>query len=344
MRRIAGTPETDRLLRGLTIVLSAGFLLAWCAGSPTESKPITGPPPPECSSAGSQAANAFFRERFDDRCLSQRGWYDNTNVEFSASEHAPGSTNSVQFHFAQGATTPSNGAAMRHKFPASSSMYLSYLVKYSPNWIGSGHTYHPHQFYALSTMDGDYDGLSNDWMTLYVEDNYQNGGVPRMAFQDNKAINSALGLLPLNLITVTPNRSAGGCNGVVELNVVTECYNGPPWYNDLQVRGPVEFQPDPGPGYKGNWNFVEAFFQLNSIVDGVEKTDGVMQYWFNGTLIIDRHDILFRTAPRASLQWNQLVIAPYIGDGSPADQTFWIDDVTVAASRSAAAQMRTRQP
>lgn len=343
MRRILGTPETERLLRGMTVILAAGFLLAWCAGSPTESRPVGGPPPAQCQGS-SQAQVAFFRERFDDRCLSQRGWYDNTDVAFSASEHAPGSTNSVQFHFAKGATTPTNGSAMRHKFPPSPSMYLSYLVKYSPNWIGSGHTYHPHEFYALSTMDGDWDGLSNDWMTLYVESNYQNGGVPRMAFQDNKAINTTMGLLPLNLIPLTANRSAGGCNGVVELNVVTECFNAPPWYNDLQVHGPVSFQPDSGPGYKASWNRVEAFFQLNSVVNGAEQQDGVMQYWFNGNLIIDRHDILFRTAARASLQLGQLVIAPYIGDGSPADQTMWIDDVTVAAARPAAAQKHAGLP
>jgi hypothetical protein len=28
-------------------------------------------------------------------------------------------------------------------------------------------------------------------------------------------------------------------------------------------------------------------------------------------------------------------MAPYIGDGSPVDQRFWIDDLTVATSRPA---------
>jgi len=27
------------------------------------------------------------------------------------------------------------------------------------------------------------------------------------------------------------------------------------------------------------------------------------------------------------------MIAPYIGDGSPVDQTMWVDDLTVAAER-----------
>jgi hypothetical protein len=350
MRRIAGTPETDRLLRGMTLAVAAIFLLAWCAASPTESKQLSGiaptTTPASCGSAssGSQPPNVFLHERFDDQCLSQRGWYDNTSVVLSATEHAPGSTNSVQYHFANGATTPANGAAMRHKFPPSPSMYMSYFVKYSANWVGSAHSYHPHEFYALSTMDADYDGLSNDWMTLYVEHNYQNGGFPRMSIQDNKAINTTLGALPINLTALTENRSTSGCNGTTEANMPSQCFNMPPWYNLKELDGPVVFQPNPGPGYKGNWNFVEAFFQLNSVVNGAEKADGVMQYWFNGALIIDRHDIVFRTAARASLQMSQLVIAPYIGDGSPVDQSMWIDDVTVAAARSAAAQQRTRHP
>jgi len=49
--------------------------------------------------------------------------------------------------------------------------------------------------------------------------------------------------------------------------------------------------------------------------------------------VIDRHDILFRTGARATLQLNQFVIAPYIGDGSPVDQSMWVDNLVVAASR-----------
>jgi uncharacterized protein YjdB len=55
-----------------------------------------------------------------------------------------------------------------------------------------------------------------------------------------------------------------------------------------------------------------------------------MQYWFNGTLVLDRHDILFRTGARPSINFHQFLIAPYIGDRSPADQYMWIDDLLVA--------------
>jgi hypothetical protein len=114
----------------------------------------------------------------------------------------------------------------------------------------------------------------------------------------------------------------------------SDCYNaGTYWYNAKQITGPVVFQPNPGPGYKNNWNFVEAYFQLNTIVNGIGQADGVMQYWFNGALIIDRHDILFRTGAHPTLQFNQFLIAPYIGDGSPIDQSMWVDNLRIATGR-----------
>ena len=299
-----------------------GALSSAVAASTTSTTPVTPPP-----------ANVLFQENFDDANFAARGWYDNTNLALTTAEHYGSTGSSVQYHFAAGGSTPANGAAIRHKFTPSNSLYVSYYVKYSTNWIGSGEVYHPHEFYILSSFDGDWDGLSVDWLTLYIEQNYQNGGMPRMAIQDAKAINTSLGALPLNVLGLTENRSTGGCNGVAESNIVSECYNAPPWSNDKKVTGPVTFQPNPGPGYKNNWNHVEAYFQLNSIVNGIGQTDGVMQYWFNGSLIIDRHDIQFITGARAGLQLSQFVIAPYIGDGSPVDQSMWVDNLTLATAR-----------
>ena len=273
----------------------------------------------------------LFQENFEDANLVSRGWYDNTNMLLSTTEHTFGSNSSSEYRFLAGATSPTSGGAQRHKFTPSNSFYLSYYVKYSANWVGSNKSYHPHEFYTLSTLDGDYDGPSKNYMTLYIEQNYQNGGRPRLAIQDNKSVNYGYGALPNNLMGVTENRSTGGCNGVAESNLFSECYDaGSYWYNDKQITGPVTFQPNPGPGYKNDWNFVEAYFQLNTIADGIGQADGIMQYWFNGTLIIDRHDILFRTGARPALQFSQLLIAPYIGDGSPVDQSMFIDNLRVA--------------
>jgi hypothetical protein len=63
-------------------------------------------------------------------------------------------------------------------------------------WVGSGRPYHPHEFLIMSDQDGDYDGPSNGWLVGYIEHNYQSGGIPRLALQDNKAINTSSGARP----------------------------------------------------------------------------------------------------------------------------------------------------
>ena len=284
------------------------------------------PPPPPPS--------VFFTEGFEDAGIGSRGWYDNTSPAITTGDHAGAGAASLALHWAPGATVPANGAAMRHKFPASNSMYVAYDVKYSANFVGSQKGYHPHEFYALSSWDGDWDGLSQDWMTLYMEQTWSSdGGHPRLSMQDNKSINSLLGALPLSLLGLTEDRSTGGCNGMTEQGMFSECFLMPPWYNDKQLVGPVTLQQSAGPGYKNNWNHVEAFFQLNTVQNGVGQADGVMQAWFNGVLVLDRHDILFRAGARATLQLSQFIIAPYIGDGSPVDQTMWVDNLVVGSAR-----------
>ena len=296
-------------------------------GTATENVQAPPPPPPP-------GGTLLFQENFEDANIASRGWYDNTKVLLSTAEHIAGSNSSAQYHFLRGATTPTTGGSERHKFTPTNSFYVSYYVKYSTNWVGSGVDYHPHEFYTLSTLDGDYDGPSNNFLDVYVEHIYQNGGKPRIEIQDNKTVNLSHGALPNNLIGVTEDRSDGGCNGVVETNIYSECFDaGGYYYNDKQITGPVAFQPNPGPGYKNDWNFVEAYFQLNTIVNGIGQANGVVQYWFNGTLLIDRHDILFRTGARPTLQFNQFMIAPYIGVGSPVDQSIFIDNLRLATSR-----------
>ncbi len=277
----------------------------------------------------------LIQEGFEDNAFTSRNWYDNTSLTLTDTVHIAGSTHALEVHFRAGATTPTwGGGAARHLFTATPTLYISYWVKYSSNWVGSAHLYHPHEFLVMSDMDGDYDGPSNNWLVAYVEHNYQNGGIPRLAMQDSRAINTSYGPPPINLIGVTENRSTGGCNGVVESNLFTNCFSFPPWYNDKEISATqVSFQPSPGPGYKGDWNHVEAYFQLNSIAAGVGVADGVMQYWFNGALVIDRHDILFRTGARPNIRFHQFLIGPYIGDGSPVDQYMWVDDLVVATAK-----------
>ena len=315
------------LMKAALALLPLALIFACGVGD----QPISGPTKTNALTSAPAAGTLLFQESFEDNSFAARGWYDNTAMAITNTQHVAGSANALEVHFLPGATQPTWGGSARHLFPASPTLYISYWVKYSDNWVGSAHTYHPHEFLVLSDLDGDFDGPSNNWMTTYVEQNYQNGGIPRVQLQDNKAINSSLGTPPFSLVGTTENRSVDGCNGVVEANVVTTCFNMPPWYNDKEFSaGQVAFQPTAGAGYKGNWNHVEAYFQINSITGGIGQADGVVQYWFNGTLMIDRHDVLFRTGARPSINFHQFIIAPWIGDGSPADQYMWVDNLTVA--------------
>lgn len=297
--------------------------------SDTSAISVTDAPPPPPG-----GGTILVREDFETAGFGQRGWYDfRSDPTLTDTTHSVGSTRALEARYAAGTRTPSWVAA-RHLFAPSPTVYVSYWVRYSANWVGSGRAYHPHEFQIMSDLDGDFDGLSNGWMVAYIEQGYQNGGIPRLSVQDSKAINTSYGAPPIDLSRITENRSIGGCNGVVESNVIVDCFSFPPWYNHKEVNASqVSFQPTPGPGYKGNWNHVEAYFQINSIVNGIGQADGVMQYWFNGTLVIDRHDILFRTGARPNIKFRQFVIAPYIGDNSPVNQTMWVDNLIVATAR-----------
>lgn len=42
-----------------------------------------------------------------------------------------------------------------------------------------------------------------------------------------------------------------------------------------------------------------------------------------------------RTAQHPNMKFDQFLIAPWIGDGSPVDQTMWVDNLTVETTRPA---------
>jgi hypothetical protein len=268
------------------------------------------------------------QEGFEDTGFAARGWYDNTNLTITAAEHRPGGTRSLQATFNQGSSTPTFGNSMRIRFTASETVYLSYWVKYSANWVGSGVNYHPHEFQFITDEDGQYIGPSATHLTTYVEHNYQNGGVPILAMQD--ALNIDAANVHQDLSQITENRAAGGCNGDTD-GYATDCYQaGTAWRNDKQWHAAqAAFKPAPGPGYKNDWHHVEAYFQLNTIQGGKGQLNGIAQYWFDGQLLIDHQNVLFRTGIHSTMKFNQFLIAPFIGVGSPVTQTMWVDDLVI---------------
>src|SRR2546425_5242607 len=105
----------------------------------------------------------------------------------------------------------------------------------------------------------------------------------------------------------TEKRAAGGCNGNAD-GYPTDCYLlGGALYNNGKVwKAPQpSFLPTPGTGYKGNWHFVEAYFQLNSIANGTGVPDGIVRYWFDGQLVIEHANVLLRTGTHPNMKFNR---------------------------------------
>lgn len=273
----------------------------------------------------------LMQEGFEDTGFSSRGWYDASGGALNYSEHINGSTASFECRFNTGAAGCAGGSPARHLFLANDSVYISYYVKYSTNWVGSGKPYHPHLFYILTDVDGSYIGPAYTHMTAYVE---ENGEVPLLSFQDGMNIDETR--VGWDLTNVTEQRALAGCNGDSDGYGVGQCYpsGSVHWNGKVWKASNVFFDNNAaGPYYKNNWHFVEAYFKLNSISNGKGIADGVMKYWYDGNLIIDHSNVMLRTAQHPSMRYNQLILSPYIGDGSPMTQTMWIDELTVATSR-----------
>ena len=260
----------------------------------------------------------FIQEGFDDANLAARGWYDHVRPLLSAERTGA----AIEYRFTAGATKPTAGSPLRRKFGPSDSVYFTCRVKYSANWVGSQKAYHPHEFHFLTTLDGDWTGLSFTHLTLYVE---ENGGVPLVAIQDGLNVDQAS--VGKNLTASTERRAVAGCNGSAD-GYADNCYRAAEGYvNEKKWKAPSRLFSDDA------WHIVEVYVKLNSIAAGKGVNDGIVQYWFDRRPVIDHRNVLLRTGANASMQFNQFIIAPYIGDGSPIEQSLWVDDLTVADSR-----------
>jgi hypothetical protein len=135
----------------------------------------------------------------------------------------------------------------------------------------------------------------------------------------------------VDLTYVTEQRAIAGYNGRPEPGLTWNEYNAAGEYMNakmLESTGLVMTD-----ATKNSWHHVESYWQLNSISGGRGQPDGVMQTWFDGVLVVDRHDIYFRTNANPTLQFRTFMLGPWIGDGSPRDQSMWIDDLVLATAK-----------
>jgi hypothetical protein len=55
--------------------------------------------------------------------------------------------------------------------------------------------------------------------------------------------------------------------------------------------------------------------------------------WIDGEQVVGSDRILLRTGAHPEMRFNQFLVAPYLGDGSPVEQTVYYDELVIARGR-----------
>jgi len=272
----------------------------------------------------SEPGETYFIESFDNNQFADRDWYDNTNHGTIVSGGYSG--NCLQWTWTQGEAQPVNGGSMRHLFPETDSLYVSFYVKFQTGWRGSQQTYHPHMITIPSNIDVDYTPLANNFLNTYIEYNTDLRApyttYPVIAIQDQQRVNTTSGSLPLDLSATTENRSVTYCNQPAPAGATGICYPDNPYYSANSWRSNI-------PILTNDWRRVEVYLKMNTIDDGVGQRDGVMREWIDGELVLNHLDVQYRTGQDATKMWSQFVLSPWIGDGAPITETMWLDEIEV---------------
>jgi len=269
----------------------------------------------------------LFEELFEDTNWEARGWYDGPQMAITADEHIPGSGHACVWHWKKAGDIGIENRGGRVRFEPVTNLTLSFSIKHCEDWTWTGVNWHPHEFNFVTDVDPEYIGPAHTHLTFYVE---AVNGEPRMGIQDGMNIDEAR--VGQDLVGVTENRAVAGCNGDSDGHGAGTCYRAGNQHANGKMWGPGEvyFTDERGSRYKGDWHHVRAKFQLNTIKDGIGQKDGILQYWYDGQLIMDYHDVVFRTGQHPTMRINQFLMAPYYGPGVPHEQTIWVDDLRIS--------------
>jgi len=184
------------------------------------------PPPPD--------GTVLFFEDFENpitggSCPSPgTGWYDLRSPRIVSASPRLGSA--LEMTFDADSQTPNTGLG-RHLFTPSDSVYLSYWVKYSDNWVGSRGSSHPHESSFLSDVDGNCVGGAGSQLSVLIEQNH--------------------------CVRTNSNVCPVAETGMIPRLIAPPRFERPPDSSDL-------FTDDAGPRYKGDWHFVEVYLEMNS--------------------------------------------------------------------------------
>lgn len=285
-------------------------------------------------------AGTLFEEKFDNANFSSRGWYDGTGGTVNTAEHIPGSTGSFECHWNQGSSGCTGGLPQRHKFTPTNSVYVSFWLKHSAGWTGKG----THITYLLTTEDVDYSGLSRTHLDAYINEGTITRYYPDLELQDASNVDESK--INVDLTRTTEYRAAQGCNGLLDnTQDFVSCYlSGSNHINMRNWVSPVSFTTGAGSYSMTDWHQIEAYYELNDIdANGKGMANGILRFWLDGRLLIDKTTVNFRTGARPNMQFNQFILAPYQGP-SEVNQSLWIDELTVATAPPGAAAAKPSPP
>ena len=100
------------------------------------------------------------------------------------------------------------------------------------------------------------------------------------------------------------------------------CYADTTYYSGAGILGS-------SPITKNEWVTLDTYIQMNTVTDGVANADGQVIQWVNGASVSGANDVMFRTNQHPAMGFRQVVLGPWIGDGSPIAQTMYIDELEV---------------
>ena len=247
---------------------------------------------------GSRQNDILFSESFDDSKLDSRGWYDGENCRISG--EAKKGKGCIEYEWFKGDNKVQGSSTKRHLIDPVNEVYIRFYLKLSKNWQWTGRNYHPHLTHFMTTENSEYHGPAVSHLTLYIE---PVNGILRLATTDIQNKDMPHGL--------TQGELKGG------------------WNDTFYDSEDILFNDN-------DWHCIEAYFKLNSL--DMEKDrpmeDGIVRGWFDGEMVIEHEDVIFRSTDFPNMKINQFLMAPYFGPGLlNNNQKLWIDEMVVGKSK-----------
>ncbi|MBD1399343.1 hypothetical protein [Pelovirga terrestris] len=294
-----------------------------------EAQPITEPKSFTISGLPTKG-DLLLTENFQDNNWSSRGWYDATDSTGVTSGGYSG--NALRWDWMAGATKPTGFSTIRRIMAEPVEEFiLEYYVKYDSGWRGSGLAYHPHTLHMVSSEDTIYQGGANSNSALYFS---QVSGTsapyaiqPRFGHQDSMRVNTSFGTPRNDLTSTTEDRSANLCNTPLAAAGADygDCYSmgGGAYYSFSGWRSPSVVVPN------DQWVKLTYYVKSNTVANGTANYDGIVKVWVNEALAISNESALLVAGGYGGATWDKFMMAPYIGNGSPVNQTMWLDEMRV---------------